>query len=83
VVICDWCGVPWRLSQMTLDAAGHLRCPDDQRGRDGVTLSLVNARAAEKRRGPDLGFEGGSYYTKHGTKYFRHRTTRDDIVEPL
>lgn len=48
---CGYCGVPWPRSRMTRDRAGHLVCPDDQRGRDVVTLSEANAQDALRQRG--------------------------------
>lgn len=47
-VRCDYCGVPWRRSLMVRDRAGLLACPDDQPGRDVVTLSELNAKAARR-----------------------------------
>lgn len=45
---CDYCGVPWRRSLLTKDAAGFYACPDDRKGRDVVTLSKLNAEAARR-----------------------------------
>jgi hypothetical protein len=44
--MCDYCGVYWYRSQLRLDAAGFLACPDDQKGRDVVTLARENASSA-------------------------------------
>lgn len=41
---CDYCGIPWYLSQLRKDAAGFYACPDDQAGRDVVTLNRANAQ---------------------------------------
>lgn len=41
--MCDYCGVYWMRSRMRLDASGYYACPDDQSGRDAVTLSRQNA----------------------------------------
>jgi hypothetical protein len=46
---CSYCGVIWRRSQLVKDRAGYLACPDDVDGRDVVTLSLANAKAAAQR----------------------------------
>lgn len=46
---CDYCGVPWYRSQLTLDGAGNLRCPDEGDGLDQVTLELENAIAVQSR----------------------------------
>lgn len=40
---CDYCGIPWYQSVMRRDAAGLWACPDDQAGRDTVTLDRLNA----------------------------------------
>lgn len=45
-VFCDYCGIKWYRSEMKRDASGRLACPDDQSGRDAVTLDRANARAA-------------------------------------
>lgn len=48
--MCDYCGVQWRRSQLVRDASGLLACPDDQRGRDVVTLNQGNAEYAARQR---------------------------------
>ncbi len=48
--MCDYCGVQWRRSQLARDASGLLACPDDQRGRDVVTLNQGNADYAARQR---------------------------------
>lgn len=40
---CDYCGITWYMSQLRRDAAGFYACPDDQSGRDVVTLDRQNA----------------------------------------
>lgn len=47
--MCDYCGVQWRRSELRRDAAGKLACPDDQPGRDEVTLSRLNAESVTQR----------------------------------
>lgn len=47
--MCDYCGVQWRRDQLRRDASGKLACPDDQRGRDEVTLSNLNAARTTRR----------------------------------
>lgn len=42
---CDYCGIVWYMSQLRQDAAGYYACPDDQSGRDTVTLNRANAAA--------------------------------------
>lgn len=46
--ICGYCGANWYVSQMRKDRSGIWACPNDQGGRDEVTLSEANARAAQK-----------------------------------
>jgi hypothetical protein len=41
--VCDYCGMTWYMSQLRRDAAGFYACPDDQSGRDTVTLNRQNA----------------------------------------
>jgi len=40
---CDYCGVKWHRSELKLDAAGLLACPDDAEGRVAVDLDRENA----------------------------------------
>lgn len=40
---CAYCGLTWYRSSMIRDPAGRLACPDDQDGRDEVTLARLNA----------------------------------------
>lgn len=50
---CDYCGITWYRSSMRRDASGLLACPDDQDGRDKVTLDRANQRAGmQGRRAP-------------------------------
>jgi len=46
-VECAYCGLTWMRSDCIRDAAGRLACPDDQDGRDEVTLARLNAEGAE------------------------------------
>lgn len=50
---CDICGVLWYRSQLRLDGAGRLVCPDEGPGLDEVTLAEMDAdilaRAAQRR----------------------------------
>lgn len=41
---CDYCGMKWYISQLRRDASGFYACPDDQDGRDTVTLDRLNAQ---------------------------------------
>lgn len=45
-VTCDYCGAKWMRSDCIRDASGFLACPDDQEGRDAVTLDRLNAASA-------------------------------------
>lgn len=58
-VVCDYCGITWYRSECRRDAAGFLACPDDQGGRDSVTLDRQNAeyaaRAQARRRAGSFG----------------------------
>lgn len=56
-VSCDYCGITWMRSQCRRDAAGFLACPDDQDGRDTVTLDRANAAGAAEVRLPRPGME--------------------------
>lgn len=49
---CSYCGIPWYRSQLVRDASGNLACPDDQRGRDVVTLNEGNLAWYSSRRMP-------------------------------
>lgn len=69
--ICDYCGVQWRRSQLVRDRAGLLACPDDQRGKDAVTLSQENALAAGEPRGPMMIRDGGNY-DNSAQEYLEH-----------
>jgi hypothetical protein len=40
---CDYCGIKWYMSELRKDAAGFYACPDDQSGRDVVTLDRQNS----------------------------------------
>lgn len=43
--MCDYCGIVWYQSQLRKDASGFYACPDDQAGRDTVTLDRANAQS--------------------------------------
>jgi len=49
-VRCDYCSMMWLRSACRRDAAGLLACPDDQAGRDVVTLDRANAAGALSTR---------------------------------
>jgi hypothetical protein len=40
---CDYCGTPWHRSQLTLDADGFLRCPQES----GLTLTELQQIAVD------------------------------------
>lgn len=44
-VVCDYCGITWYRSACRRDMSGLLACPDDQSGRDTMTLDRANAQA--------------------------------------
>lgn len=50
--MCSYCGVAYYRSELRRDASGNLACPEDQRGRDSVTLNEGNAAALLSRRLP-------------------------------
>ena len=52
VRICSYCGAAWYRSQLVRDRSGNLACPDDQRGRDAVTLTEGNLEWLATRRMP-------------------------------
>lgn len=52
VRLCSYCGIAWYRSQLRRDASGNLACPDDQKGRDVVTLNEGNAAALANRQLP-------------------------------
>lgn len=45
--LCDYCGALWDRRKLRVDGAGRLVCPDEGPGRDGVTLSRLNAEHAQ------------------------------------
>lgn len=49
--LCDYCGIPWYQSSLRQDAAGYWACPDDQPGRDTVTLDRLNNAATQVEGG--------------------------------
>lgn len=50
--MCAYCGIFWYRSQMRRDASGQLACPDDQQGRDQVTLNRLNSQGARTVKYP-------------------------------
>ncbi len=42
--MCDYCGIFWYQSALAQDASGYWACPDDQSGRDTVTLNRENSQ---------------------------------------
>ena len=60
VAMCDYCGANWRRSLMKRDRSGYLACPDDQGGRDAVTLAEEAADAAMDTESDSL-YDGGKY----------------------
>lgn len=48
--MCDYCGVMWPRSRLYRDGSGLLVCPHEGLGKDLVTLSEENARAASEDR---------------------------------
>lgn len=48
--LCDYCGILWYASDLRRDAAGLYACPDDQSGRDVVTLARANQADAAAAR---------------------------------
>lgn len=79
--MCGYCGVHWRFFRMRRDRSGRLACPDDMKGRDEITLSEANARAAReaaKRRRRPRPYAG---YDNTGTPSTgaQHLTTSEDI----
>lgn len=56
-VACDYCGMTWYRSDLRRDPTGFLACPDDQQGRDVVTLDRANRAHLERalrRRPPGM-----------------------------
>ncbi|MEY4931754.1 MAG: hypothetical protein RLZZ403_74 [Pseudomonadota bacterium] len=47
---CDVCGVLWARNLMRRDPSGILRCPDDDRGMDPVSLDRANQAGVKPRR---------------------------------
>lgn len=77
--MCDYCGVPWRISLMRRDRAGRLACPRDIDRRDTFEMAEASARAAEpsSRERPDV--ESGAMPDRTGASTFAIRTSRADI----
>lgn len=56
---CDYCGIFWLRSQLTMDEAGLMRCPDEGDGADMVECSRENAEGATEYMGRLPREEGG------------------------
>lgn len=76
---CDYCGVRWPRCKMVRDAAGLLACPDDQAGRDTVTLDQENAAGAAEVASHESDHDGGSYFRVDIHAVPIQRLTREDI----
>ena len=76
---CDYCGVRWPRFKMVRDAAGLLACPDDQPGRDTVTLDRENAAGAAEASHHGADGDGGSYFRVDNSEVAIQRLTREDI----
>lgn len=76
--MCDYCGAHWRRSQLRVDGAGFLVCPDEGQGRDTVTLDLLNADSDANYGSYPSDWDGGStdYATDGDTT---QRTDWEDI----
>lgn len=44
--MCDVCGTQWHRSDLTMNADGHLVCPDDKDGRCARELDEANTAGA-------------------------------------
>lgn len=49
---CDYCGVVWLRSQLTLDDDNLLRCPDEGEGGSRAELDRENAEGSTEYMGP-------------------------------
>jgi len=71
---------------MRKDAAGRLRCPDDIRGRDPVTLARLNAEAAARDGYPVRVRDGGNIDSlgpaSTGSGNFTDGQAADDYCPP-
>jgi hypothetical protein len=76
---CDYCGVRWPRFKMVRDGAGLLACPDDQKGRDTVTLDRENAAGAREASNHGSDGDGGSYFRVDIHEVPIQRLTREDI----
>lgn len=76
---CDYCGVRWPRCKLVRDGASRLACPDDQAGRDEVTLNEENAQGAAEASYHEGDHDGGSYFRVDTTEEAVQRTTREDI----
>lgn len=57
---CDYCGVPWYRSQLRVDGAGKLYCPQEGDGLDAVTLNEIDA-AERMEEIPELEPRDGTF----------------------
>src|SRR5688572_17317190 len=76
---CDICGVVWRRSELTKDADGNLRCPEDAPGRATLELDRANARGALARG--RVKPQSGKIDTDDGSDTPTQRTTLASIYE--
>lgn len=74
--ICSYCGVRWLRSQLRMDRAGKLACPDE-RGRDVVTLTEGNAALGERRPPVEPPPGSGSYTPGDNVPLVYARTAKD------
>lgn len=78
---CDYCGAVYYRHMLRRDESGFLACPSDQRGRDTVLLSRLNAEHAAQVMKQSGRYDGGS--PDQQTLPVLHRTTADDITRYL
>ena len=58
--MCAFCGVVWYRSQLTMDGAGMLVCPDEGTGRDEVTLGRLIAQDSARPKRVIIRILGGA-----------------------
>jgi hypothetical protein len=49
---CDYCGVTWLRSELTIDSEGLYSCPDDRDGRTAKEIDVLRAEAASEPTSP-------------------------------